>query len=266
MLNQNNRGAELVVHVQDEAAHVLLLFHVHAGHRLVEQQHLRLHGQRAAQVHALLQTVGQLAHGRFAEGLDFQEVDDVFDELAVLDFFALCRADAQSLKQHIAFDLQVAAGHDVVDHAHALEQCQVLERACHAHLGHLAAVHVIEGLAAEGDRAFARCVHAVDAVEHGALASAVRADDGANLMLLHVERDVGERLHAAESEADVLDVQNDITDFFIVAHDGCLPRVAAQAVALWSLASLIFSVALTLPLRPSSNFTWVSTNCSVLPA
>ena len=31
-------------------------------------------------------------------------------------------------------------------------------------------------------------------------------------------------------------------------------------------ASLIFNVALTLPLRPSSNFTTVSMNCSALPA
>jgi hypothetical protein len=68
-------------------------------------------------------------------------------------FLALGRADAQRLQQQVAFDLEVAAGHDVVDHAHALEQRQVLEGARHAHLGHLAAVHVAEGLAPEGDGA-----------------------------------------------------------------------------------------------------------------
>jgi len=71
VLDQHHGGAELVVHIEHEAAHVLLLFHVHAGHRLVEQQHLRLHGQRAAQVDTLLQAVGQLAHRRLAVGLDF---------------------------------------------------------------------------------------------------------------------------------------------------------------------------------------------------
>src|SRR6476620_12513545 len=45
VLDQHDRGAELVVDVEDEAAHVLLLLDVHAGHRLVEQQHLRLHRQ-----------------------------------------------------------------------------------------------------------------------------------------------------------------------------------------------------------------------------
>src|SRR5260370_18691474 len=34
VLDQADRGAELVVHVEDEAAHVLLLLDVHAGHRL----------------------------------------------------------------------------------------------------------------------------------------------------------------------------------------------------------------------------------------
>src|SRR4030095_13545149 len=43
VLDQHDGGAELVVDIEDEAAHVLLLFHVHAGHRLVEQQGARLH-------------------------------------------------------------------------------------------------------------------------------------------------------------------------------------------------------------------------------
>jgi hypothetical protein len=52
-----------------------------------------------------LQAVGQLAHRRLAEGLDFQEVDDVLDEFAVADFLALGRADAQRLQEQVAFDL-----------------------------------------------------------------------------------------------------------------------------------------------------------------
>ncbi|MCY1309889.1 hypothetical protein D9M70_600300 [compost metagenome] len=71
---------------------------------------------------------------------------------------------------------------------------------------------MLEGLAAEVDRTFLRLVHAVDAVEHGALARAVGADDGAHLVFLHVEGDVGQRLHAAKAQADVLHVQNDVTN------------------------------------------------------
>ena len=109
-------------------------------------------------------------------------------------------------------DAQVAPGHDVVQHAHALEQRQVLEGAGDAHLRHLPALHVREGLAAEGDAALLRLVDAVDAVEHRALAGAVGADDGAHLVLAHVERDVGEGLHAAEGERDVAHVQDHLAD------------------------------------------------------
>ena len=110
----------------------------------------------------------------------------------------------------LVLHLQVAAGHDVVEHAHALEQRQVLERARHAHLGDLARVHVPEGLAAQADRALLRLVDAVDAVEHRALAGAVRADDGADLVLADVEADVGQRLDAAEAKADVVHVEDDL--------------------------------------------------------
>ena len=68
--------------------HVLLLLEVHAGHRLVQQQQLRLHGQRAAELDALLQAVGQLADRHLADVLDLQEVDDLLDALAMLDLLA----------------------------------------------------------------------------------------------------------------------------------------------------------------------------------
>ncbi len=274
MLDQHDGGAELVVHVQDEAAHVLLLLQVHARHRLVQQQHLRLHGQRSAQVHALLQPVGQLPHRRLAVGLDLQEVDDVFDELAVSFFFLLSATDAEGvaegLREQPAPDAQVAPGHEVVDHAHALEEGQVLEGARDAHLGHLAAVHVPEGAAAKADRALLGLVHPVDAVEHGALARAVGPDDGAHLVLAHVKADVGQRLDAAKAQADVLDVEDDVADL-LLCHGRVWvvrARAAAQAAALTGvkvLASLSLSVALTEPVRPSSNFTCVWMYCSALP-
>jgi hypothetical protein len=55
VLDEDDGRPELVIDVEDEAAHVLLFLDVHAGHRLVEQQDARLHGQRAAEIDALLQ-------------------------------------------------------------------------------------------------------------------------------------------------------------------------------------------------------------------
>src|SRR3954462_558330 len=274
VLDQHHGRAELVVHVQDEAAHVLLLLQVHAGHGLVQQQHLRFHRERAAEVHALLQPVRQLSHGHLAVGLDLQEVDDAFHRLAVCDLLALRRADAQGLQQQVAADAQVAARHDVVQDAHALEQRQVLEGARDAHLRHLAAPHVLEAAAAKGDRALLVLVHALDAIEHGALAGAVGADDGAHLVLAHVEGDVGERLHAAEGERDVAHVQDHFAQpaarprGFGGARGVESGRVPPHAAILRGgkvRALAILSVALTMPVRPSSNLTCVSMYCSPLP-
>ncbi len=77
----------------------------------------------------------------------------LLDRLAVLALLALGRAPVQRLLEQVGLHVQVAPGHDVVEHAHALEQGQALEGARHAHLGHLARVHVAEGLAAKGDLA-----------------------------------------------------------------------------------------------------------------
>src|SRR3990172_7356748 len=64
MLDQDDGGTPLVVHVEDEPRHVLLFLTVHSGHRLVEQQHFRLHGERTRKLHALLQPAGQPSHPR----------------------------------------------------------------------------------------------------------------------------------------------------------------------------------------------------------
>src|SRR3712207_7499380 len=44
--SERDGGAVLLVHVEDEAAHVLLLLQVHAGHGLVEEEEIGLHGDR----------------------------------------------------------------------------------------------------------------------------------------------------------------------------------------------------------------------------
>src|SRR5258708_5451 len=57
VLDQHDRGAELLVDVEHETAHVLLFLDVHSGHRLVQQQHRGLRGERARELDALLQPV-----------------------------------------------------------------------------------------------------------------------------------------------------------------------------------------------------------------
>ena len=93
----------LLVHLDDESAHILLLFEVHAGHRLVEQQKLRLHRQRAPELDALLQAISQTADRHAADRRDFQKVDDVLDQAAMDDFLADRRAMTENCQKSPRF-------------------------------------------------------------------------------------------------------------------------------------------------------------------
>ena len=124
---------------------------------------------------------------------------------AVLDLLGHRGTVAQQLPEEIAVHAQRAPRHDVVERRHAAEQRDVLERARDAAGRRLVRPHLGARLALERDAAVLRRVEAVDHVEHRGLAGAVRADDRADLALADVERDVGDRLHAAEGERDVLD-------------------------------------------------------------
>src|SRR6266850_4498459 len=85
VLDQDHGDAPLLVDVEDEARHVLLLLVVAAAHRLVEEKDLRVERQRAAELDALLQAVGEGARRSAPQVLDPQEIDDVLDALSVLD-------------------------------------------------------------------------------------------------------------------------------------------------------------------------------------
>src|SRR5712691_6935646 len=80
VLDQRDGGPELAVDVEDEAAHVLFLLDVHAGHGLVEQQEHGLGRQRPRELDPLLQAVGKPPDGGLADRLDLQEVDDLLND------------------------------------------------------------------------------------------------------------------------------------------------------------------------------------------
>ena len=84
-------------------------------------------------------------------------------------------------------------------------------------------------------------VDAVQDVQHRALAGAVRPDDGAHLVLAHIERNVGEGLHPPESEGNAFDGEQ---------RSAQAARRAAAGGKV--LASAMRRSADTLPVRPSS--------------
>ena len=173
---------------------------------------LRLGGERTAELDALLQPVGQARHRRLADVLDLEELDDFLDRVAVLGLLAPGTRQLQRDFEEAGVHVQVAAGHDVVEHRHAPEQRDVLEGAGDAEAGGVRRRHVRQALAAKGDAAFLRHVDAVDDVEHRALAGAVRADDGAHLVLEHVEGDVRQRVDAAKAQRDRVELEDRRTD------------------------------------------------------
>src|SRR5262249_46998150 len=138
---------------------------------------------------------------------------------------------------------QRAPGHDVLEHGHALEQRQALERARDPQARRLVRLHVVAPAPEVRHRARLRAVDAVDDVQHRAFARAVGADDGAHLVLAHVEAHLRQGAQAAERERDVLD-----------REDGGARRTAGHS----RRTSQIRTSARALPVRPSSNLTWAS--------
>ena len=135
VLDQDDGDAALLVHVEDVARHVLLLVLVHAAHGLVEQQDLGLQRQRAAELDALAQAVGQRRGRLLAQVLQLQELDDLLARRAVPDLLALRQAPVEHAAEHARAHAHVPAEHEVVEHGQAAEQGDVLERARDAERG-----------------------------------------------------------------------------------------------------------------------------------
>ena len=93
----------------------------------------------------------------------------------------------------------MCADQDVVAHAHAAEQRDVLEGAADAEAGHAVAAEILERAALEQDVAVGEAVEAADAVEQRGLAGAVRSDQSADLAVADIERNTSQRDHAAEA-------------------------------------------------------------------
>src|SRR6516164_9079916 len=77
VLDQDDRRAPLLVYFENEAGHVLFFFLVHAAHRLVQQQQLRVERQRSAQFDALSKPIGETADLLLAQVFQFEKLDQL---------------------------------------------------------------------------------------------------------------------------------------------------------------------------------------------
>ena len=116
------------------------------------------------------------------------------------------RAPVERLQQEAAPHLEEPPGHDVVEHAHALEEGHVLEGARHPEGGHVVGPEVGPVAPLEADCP-ARVIEAADHVEQRGLARPVGADDRHDLPARDLEAHPRQGLDRPEAHADLVDLQ-----------------------------------------------------------
>ena len=165
---------------------------IQAAGDLVQQQHARLGGQRPRQLHALLAGHVQLG------GPDAGAVRQPHQLQHLHRFAARVRQPGMT---------QQGAHHGVLQHRHLAEAARDLISPHQPHRRHLLGALADHGLAVEHHRARGGLVVADQAIEQGALARAIRPDDGDDLAGLHRQRDVLVGHQAAEALGQILNVQ-----------------------------------------------------------
>ena len=185
--------------VFDLGHQVDLLAGVHAGDWLVEQQQLGLGGQRPREFELALVAIGEVVGNvmRLVVELDPREQLQRSIARAALGSAVLWQREQQA--RGAVVQMPVHAHHDVFQQRHLLEDADVLERACDAHLRDLVRLSADQVLAIERERPARGCEQAGDQIEHRRLAGAVRADQTEDAALRHVNVDVLQDRQAAKA-------------------------------------------------------------------
>ena len=102
----------------------------------------------------------------------------------------------------------MAPGEDVLKDGHVGVQGDVLERSCDASFRGQVGLEAHEELALPPDVALLGLVDLVDRIEQRSLTGAVGPDDGEQLIVVNVERDIVDSLDPLEEEMDVRDLED----------------------------------------------------------
>ena len=189
MFHQQNSDP-LLSDSSDQAAQFVHLGRVHTGSGFIEKQKPRLAGERAGDLDATL-----IAERKFRRlQLPLGRKADKVENLPCL--LGCCPLTAGEAKQRcrIAHDTSVhpdvTADHDVLDNRQAADEPDVLEISGYAHL-----LHTIRPLASvvatvEGDAAGGRPKSPAYNIKQRRFAGAVGTDQGMNMSLGYVARDI----------------------------------------------------------------------------
>ena len=189
--DEEARDAELVVQLAQPAAQLAAHARVERAERLVEQQHARLHRERARERDALALPAGELGRHAPREPLELDQVEQLVH----------ARLDLRLLRAARAV-LHAQAEGDVLEHVHVSEQRVVLEHEADPAVARAARGGV---LAVERDRARVGVLEPGDQAQQGRLARARRAEQRDELAGLDVQRHVAQRGEVAEALPDLAD-------------------------------------------------------------
>ena len=168
-------------------AQVLADLGVERAEGLVEEQHLRLHGERPGQGHALALAAGELGGEAAGEAVELDQLQQLVDPVGDLGLLPLADLEPEG---------------DVVEHGHVLERGVVLEDEADAALLRRLAGRV---LAVDRDHAAVELLEPGDRPQQRRLAAAARAQQGGQRPVGHIYRYVVERLKVTEALVRSLD-------------------------------------------------------------
>ena len=192
VLDQQDGKAALLVDAGENLHHAVGFGRPQPRHHLVEQQELRIGGERARHFEALPVGQRQRRGGLAALVVEIEPGEH-------LAGMGARRRDVLPAMQR--------ADHDVVLDGEPRERPHQLERAADAAPAHHVGREPVDPLAGERDVAAIRREHAGDHVEQRGLACAVRPDHRENHALRHRERHIGHRAQPAEVLGHVGDLE-----------------------------------------------------------
>src|ERR1700686_3704169 len=125
-------------------------------------------------------------------------MDSLLALAAMLEFFAARAGQpVQRSRDEVVLQEVMPPDHDVVEHAHVLEQGEVLEGAADAEPRPGVGIERGDVLPAIEQLAFGRPVAARNAVDDRGLAGAVGADDREQFAAVHAKADIADGTYAA---------------------------------------------------------------------
>ena len=231
MLNEQDGDAEAVPDGVDALQQLRRLGGVHTGGRLIQKQQLHVGGQCPCDLQLSLLTIGQTGGqhlGLVLQMADSQQLHGLFRN-GLLRLPELSGAEGGVEK--VVFDVLGKGGSDVVDHAHLLEQADVLEGTGHARRHKLMGLLSVERYAVEQYRALGGRIHAGEQVEHRGLARAVGADQAQQLALIDPDVEIVDGFQAAEADAQLFCLQYRDSLFF--SHGSLPPFALPSPRSFW---------------------------------